>query len=124
MTFGSAALPAVDLQWYPRHRPRIQELWTRTELYFGSDKHDGTVVTKAEFMQFHRQRGDSTISGRANSADRIRSVSRFGRHDRKGTVDGFDPVLSRPYLRRRQKNRGDSRLLQTLVPAGVGPAGG
>jgi hypothetical protein len=52
MTFGSATLPAVDLQWHPRHRPRTQELWTRTELYFGSDKHDGTVVTKAEFMQF------------------------------------------------------------------------
>jgi hypothetical protein len=27
-------------------------LWARTELYFGSDKHDGTVVTREEFMQF------------------------------------------------------------------------
>src|SRR5262249_10950006 len=52
MTFGSVALPAVDLQWHPRHRPGGQELWTRTELYFGSDKPDGSVVTKAEVMQF------------------------------------------------------------------------
>jgi Protein of unknown function (DUF3574) len=52
LSAGTAALPAADFQSQHRHRPRAQELWSRTELYFGSDKHDGTAVSEAEFMQF------------------------------------------------------------------------
>jgi len=29
-----------------------RDLWRRTELYFGSQKPDGSVVTEAEFEQF------------------------------------------------------------------------
>jgi Protein of unknown function (DUF3574) len=52
LTVGSATLPAADFQFHRRHRPGTQELWTRTELYFGSDKHDGTAVSETEFTQF------------------------------------------------------------------------
>ncbi|HEY6987989.1 MAG TPA: DUF3574 domain-containing protein [Bryobacteraceae bacterium] len=51
-TLLPSTLPAVDLFTGHRQRPQKQELWARTELYFGSDKHDGTVVTREEFMQF------------------------------------------------------------------------
>ncbi|MGH9840652.1 MAG: DUF3574 domain-containing protein [Blastocatellia bacterium] len=30
----------------------VAEVWRRTELYFGSSKPDGTVVTEAQFQQF------------------------------------------------------------------------
>jgi hypothetical protein len=52
MTLAPVGVSAADFQFHRRHRPGTQELWARTELYFGSDKHDGTAVTKAEFMQF------------------------------------------------------------------------
>lgn len=52
LSAGTMVLPAADFQAQHRHRPRTQELWSRTELYFGSDKHDGTTVSEAEFMQF------------------------------------------------------------------------
>jgi hypothetical protein len=32
--------------------PRAQQVWSRTELYFGSAKPDGTAVTDAEFAAF------------------------------------------------------------------------
>ena len=48
---GSTSLPAADLQSY-HHRPHHDEAWARTELYFGSDKHDGTRVSETEFMEF------------------------------------------------------------------------
>ncbi|HEY7096205.1 MAG TPA: DUF3574 domain-containing protein [Terriglobales bacterium] len=51
-TLFPATLPAADWPSSHHHRPQKQELWARTELYFGSDKHDGTVVTGEEFMQF------------------------------------------------------------------------
>jgi hypothetical protein len=59
--------PAIDARPGPRParaaRPGAQTvaatqrqtaamIWQRTELYFGSAKPDGTVVTEAEFMQF------------------------------------------------------------------------
>ncbi len=34
------------------HLPWLQEVWKRTELYFGASRPDGTSVTTAEFMQF------------------------------------------------------------------------
>jgi Protein of unknown function (DUF3574) len=52
LSAGPTALSAADFQSLHRPRPRAQELWSRTELYFGSDKHDGTTVSEAEFMQF------------------------------------------------------------------------
>jgi hypothetical protein len=30
----------------------VGEMWKRTELYFGTEKSDGSVVTEAEFQQF------------------------------------------------------------------------
>jgi hypothetical protein len=35
----------------PRHRPAAQEIWARTELYFGTARADGEV-TEAEFVEF------------------------------------------------------------------------
>jgi Protein of unknown function (DUF3574) len=55
LSAGPLSLPAADLQSPHRPRPRAQQLWSRTELYFGSDKHDGTTVSEAEFMQFVEQ---------------------------------------------------------------------
>ena len=52
LTIGSTAVPATDTQSHNRRRPHMQEAWARTELYFGSDKHDGTKVSEAEFMEF------------------------------------------------------------------------
>jgi hypothetical protein len=52
MTIGSVSLPASDYQFHKRHRPGSQELWARTELYFGSNKPDGTAVTEPDFMHF------------------------------------------------------------------------
>jgi len=47
---GSVPVPAGS----PRmdHLPWLQEVWKRTELYFGASRPDGTSVTTAEFMQF------------------------------------------------------------------------
>jgi hypothetical protein len=33
-------------------RPRTQEVWSKTELYFGTQKPDGTAVSDQEFLQF------------------------------------------------------------------------
>lgn len=55
--------PAIDARPGPRparaarpvaatQRQPAAMIWQRTELYFGSAKPDGTVVTEAEFMQF------------------------------------------------------------------------
>lgn len=33
-------------------RPAAAEIWNRTELYFGSAKPDGSVITEAEFAEF------------------------------------------------------------------------
>lgn len=52
LTIGSTAVPAADSQFHDRRRPHVQEAWVRTELYLGSDKHDGTKVSGAEFMEF------------------------------------------------------------------------
>ena len=35
----------------PRHRPTAQEIWARTELYFGTARADGEV-TEAESVEF------------------------------------------------------------------------
>lgn len=35
-----------------RRHTRAREVWVRTELFFGSDRPDGSVVTEAEFRQF------------------------------------------------------------------------
>ena len=51
-TLFPAALPSADFSSSHRQRPEKLALWARTELYFGSDKHDGTVVSREEFMQF------------------------------------------------------------------------
>lgn len=37
---------------YTSSQPYVGDLWRRTELYFGSQKPDGTAVTEAEFEQF------------------------------------------------------------------------
>jgi hypothetical protein len=53
LSFGSAAAPAAEYQFHHhRHRPAAKEIWTRTELYFGSDEHNGSVVSESEFGQF------------------------------------------------------------------------
>ncbi|MBI1765376.1 MAG: DUF3574 domain-containing protein [Acidobacteria bacterium] len=43
--------PAMRIATAPPAAQRA-EVWRRTELYFGSQKPDGTVVTEAQFMQF------------------------------------------------------------------------
>ena len=50
---GSLVCIPLSAQTYSRGpRPASAELWARTELYFGTNKPDGTVVTPAEFRQF------------------------------------------------------------------------
>ena len=51
LSLGTATLPAAEAQ-YHRHRPGAKEVWARTELYFGSDQHNGSTVSEAEFAQF------------------------------------------------------------------------
>jgi hypothetical protein len=55
--FGLIAVISLNLR--PAHaaeldpgRPAASEIWSRTELYFGTSKPDGTVVTDPEFAQF------------------------------------------------------------------------
>ncbi len=52
LSFGSAALPAAEFQNHHRRRPAAREVWTRTELYFGSDEHNGSAVSESDFVQF------------------------------------------------------------------------
>lgn len=52
LSFGSATLPAAEFQNPHRRRPAAREVWTRTELYFGSDEHNGSVVSESDFAQF------------------------------------------------------------------------
>lgn len=46
-----AANPAVPLEHNGYHAP-IGDLWRRSELYFGSQKPDGSAVSETEFEQF------------------------------------------------------------------------
>jgi hypothetical protein len=51
---GTVILSPISRAAGPPARPRpisIQEVWARTELYFGSER-PGGVVSKPEFMQF------------------------------------------------------------------------
>jgi len=52
----TSAPPATDqllqTQASTSSQPFAGDLWKRTELYFGSEKPDGSVVTEREFQQF------------------------------------------------------------------------
>lgn len=55
-----AVRPAVQTAAATQRPTAAAMIWQRTELYFGSSKPDGTVVTEAEFMQFI----DTTVTPR------------------------------------------------------------
>lgn len=46
------ARPAARPAAVQQQQRQAAEIWHRTELYFGSQKPDGSVVTEAQFMQF------------------------------------------------------------------------
>jgi hypothetical protein len=52
MTIGTTPLSSAGYQFHRHHRPETREQWERTELYFGSNKPDGTAVTTDDFMLF------------------------------------------------------------------------
>jgi hypothetical protein len=52
LSFAPAALQAGPFQFHHRQQPASREVWQRTELYFGSDEHNGSVVSKSAFAQF------------------------------------------------------------------------
>jgi hypothetical protein len=52
LSFGPVTLPAAQFQFHRRNRPLSKEAWQRTELYFGSDEHNGNVVSESDFAQF------------------------------------------------------------------------
>ncbi len=50
VSFGSLSSGAAGRK--SQNRPTEREVWARTELYFGSEKPDGSRISEAEFMQF------------------------------------------------------------------------
>ena len=49
---GHWVAPSTTTQAAAPAQPAAEDLWHRTELYFGSAKPDGTVVTEAQFQRF------------------------------------------------------------------------
>jgi hypothetical protein len=55
LLFASAAvgsLPGTAAELTPNRRPTSREVWARTELYFGTQKPDGSMVTEQDFVGF------------------------------------------------------------------------
>src|SRR5262249_39257378 len=63
-----------------RGRPKLGELWKRTELYFGSQKPDGTYVTREEFKAFL----DTEITPRF--PDGLTAITGYGQFLNSGSV--------------------------------------
>src|SRR5678816_3831484 len=61
----------------PRHRPSAQEIWARTELYFGTSKPDGEV-SEMEFVEFV-DRYITCLLYTSDAADERSSVDLGGR---------------------------------------------
>ena len=98
-------------------------VWNQTELYFGTGKPDGSVVSDAEFQQFVRSKSDAPVPGRAHASRRLRSIQELGRCNQQREVVGADPLLPATNEGCEQTNSRNSRDLQDHVPTGIGLAG-
>ena len=106
-----------------RRRPRAQEIWMRTELYFGTNRRGGEV-SDDEFASFV----DSEITPRF--PDGLTLLTGYGQflnsqgvliRERSKVLILF---LSGAGRGSRHEDSGDPRRIQDLVSAGVRPEGG